>query len=151
MAKDDFVPKNENFSIIDIYCDDYFRAIEFLYSLNKNILSRLDSDNQTKNEINKEEENIYQYNLNNKTNKLANPRSSLLLLDENNIINNKKNNKENINNNINKDGQNKHMNEKADQLNTIFDVIGSPDEESMGFVTDPNAVLYLKSLSQKKD
>ena len=41
-------------------------------------------------------------------------------------------------------------NEKADQLNIIFDVIGSPDEESMGFVTDPNAVLYLKSLSQKK-
>ena len=41
-------------------------------------------------------------------------------------------------------------NEKADQLNVIFDVIGSPDEESMGFVTDPNAVLYLKSLSQKK-
>ena len=116
MAKDDFVPKNENFSIIDIYCDDYFRAIEFLYSLNKNILSRLDSDNQTKNEINKEEENIYQYNLNNKTNKLANPRSSLLLLDENNIINNKKNNKENINNNINKDGQNKHMKEKEKKI-----------------------------------
>ena len=41
-------------------------------------------------------------------------------------------------------------NEKADQLNIIFDVIGSPDEESMGFVSDPNAVLYLKSLSQKK-
>jgi len=41
-------------------------------------------------------------------------------------------------------------NEKADQLNVIFDVIGSPDEESMGFVTDPNAVLYLRSLSQKK-
>ena len=41
-------------------------------------------------------------------------------------------------------------NEKADQLNVIFDVIGSPNEESMGFVTDPNAVLYLKSLSQKK-
>ena len=41
-------------------------------------------------------------------------------------------------------------NEKADQLNVIFDVIGSPTEESMGFVTDPNAVLYLKSLSQKK-
>ena len=116
LAKDDFVSKNENFSIIDIYCDDYFRAIEFLYSLNKNILARLDSDNQTKNEINKEEENIYQYNLNNKTNKLANPRSSLLLLDENNIINNKKNNKENINNNINKDGQNKHMKEKEKKI-----------------------------------
>ena len=41
-------------------------------------------------------------------------------------------------------------NEKADQLNVIFDVIGSPDEEDMGFVTDPNAILYLKSLSQKK-
>ena len=41
-------------------------------------------------------------------------------------------------------------NEKADQLNVIFEVIGSPDEESMGFVTDPNAVLYLKSLIQKK-
>ena len=41
-------------------------------------------------------------------------------------------------------------NEKADQLNIIFDVIGSPDEESMEFVSDPNAVLYLKSLSQKK-
>ena len=41
-------------------------------------------------------------------------------------------------------------NEKADQLNVIFDVIGSPDEESMGFVTDPNALLYLRSLSQKK-
>ena len=33
-------------------------------------------------------------------------------------------------------------NEKADQLNVIVDVIG--------FVTDPNAVLYLKSLSQEK-
>ena len=41
-------------------------------------------------------------------------------------------------------------NEKADQLNVIFDVIGSPSEESMGFVTDPNAVLYLKSICQKK-
>ena len=41
-------------------------------------------------------------------------------------------------------------NEKADQLNVIFDVIGSHNEESMGFVTEPNAVLYLKSLSQKK-
>jgi len=41
-------------------------------------------------------------------------------------------------------------NEKADQLNVIFDVIGSPNEESMRFVTDPNAILYLKSLSQKK-
>ena len=41
-------------------------------------------------------------------------------------------------------------NEKADQLNVIFDVIGSPNEEDMGFITDPNALLYLKSLIQKK-
>ena len=41
-------------------------------------------------------------------------------------------------------------NEKADQLNLIFDVIGSPSEENMGFITDPNALLYLKSLIQKK-
>ena len=34
-------------------------------------------------------------------------------------------------------------NEKADQLNLIFDVIGSPSEENMGFITDPNAILYL--------
>ena len=41
-------------------------------------------------------------------------------------------------------------NEKADQLNVIFDVIGSPNEEDMRFITDPNALLYLKSLIQKK-
>ena len=41
-------------------------------------------------------------------------------------------------------------NEKVDQLNVIVDFIVSPNEESMRFVTDPNAVLYLKSLSQKK-
>ena len=41
-------------------------------------------------------------------------------------------------------------NEKADQLNIIFDVIGSPDEESMGCVSDPNAVLFLKSLIYSK-
>ena len=35
-------------------------------------------------------------------------------------------------------------NEKADQLNTIFDVIGSPDEESMGFVTKKRIKLILR-------
>ena len=37
-------------------------------------------------------------------------------------------------------------NEKVEQLNIIFDVIGSPNEESMGFVADSNAVLYLESI-----
>ena len=53
-------------------------------------------------------------------------------------------------NNIVKVNEYGFPNEKADQLNVIFDVIGSPSEESMGFITDPNAILYLKSLSQKK-
>ena len=37
-------------------------------------------------------------------------------------------------------------NEKTDQLNVIFDVIGTPNEEDMSFITDPNGILYLKSL-----
>ena len=37
-------------------------------------------------------------------------------------------------------------NEKTDQLNVIFDVIGTPKEEDMNFITDPNGILYLKSL-----
>ena len=37
-------------------------------------------------------------------------------------------------------------NEKTDQLNIIFDVIGTPTEEDMNFITDPNGILYLKSL-----
>jgi mitogen-activated protein kinase 1/3 len=37
-------------------------------------------------------------------------------------------------------------NEKTDQLNVIFDVIGTPSESDMEFITDPNGILYLKSL-----
>ena len=37
-------------------------------------------------------------------------------------------------------------NEKTDQLNVIFDVIGTPSEDDMEFITDPNGKLYLKSL-----
>ena len=40
-------------------------------------------------------------------------------------------------------------NEKTDQLNIIFDVIGSPSEDDMDFISDPNGVLYLKSLKKK--
>ena len=40
-------------------------------------------------------------------------------------------------------------NEKTDQLNVIFDVIGTPTEDDMQFITDPNGVLYLKSLKQR--
>ena len=68
MGKEDLVTKNKNFSIIDNYNDDYFRAIEFLYSLNKNILTTLDHDNQTKkNNINKDEFGGQQINANNNT------------------------------------------------------------------------------------
>lgn len=38
---------------------------------------------------------------------------------------------------------------RADQLNVIFDVIGSPSEEDMHFITDPNGILYLKSMKKK--
>lgn len=37
-------------------------------------------------------------------------------------------------------------NEKMDQLNIIIDVIGTPSEEDMQFITDPNGIVYLKSL-----
>jgi mitogen-activated protein kinase 1/3 len=40
-------------------------------------------------------------------------------------------------------------NEKTDQLNVIFDVIGTPTEDDMKFITDPNGILYLKSLKQR--
>ena len=40
-------------------------------------------------------------------------------------------------------------NEKTDQLNVIFDVIGTPTDDDMQFITDPNGVLYLKSLKQR--
>jgi mitogen-activated protein kinase 1/3 len=36
--------------------------------------------------------------------------------------------------------------DKSDQLNVIFEVIGTPLEEDMEYITDPNALLYLKSL-----
>ena len=44
-------------------------------------------------------------------------------------------------------------NEKSDQLAVIFDVIGTPSEEDIQFITDENALLYLKSLKHrpKKD
>jgi len=37
-------------------------------------------------------------------------------------------------------------NDKSEQLNVIFDVIGTPSEDDMSFVTDQNAILYLKSI-----
>jgi len=48
LSKDDLVTKNKNFNIIDTYCEEYFRAIEFLYSLKKDILTTIENDNQTK-------------------------------------------------------------------------------------------------------
>jgi len=37
----------------------------------------------------------------------------------------------------------------SDQLNVIFDVIGTPTEEEMSFVTDAKALEYLKTFSQR--
>jgi mitogen-activated protein kinase 1/3 len=36
--------------------------------------------------------------------------------------------------------------DKSDQLNVIFDVIGTPTDEDMEFITDQNGILYLKSI-----
>jgi len=43
--------------------------------------------------------------------------------------------------------------DKTDQLNVIFDVIGTPSNDDLDFVTDNNGILYLKSLKSrpKKD
>ncbi|EAR92424.2 MEK kinase (macronuclear) [Tetrahymena thermophila SB210] len=38
----------------------------------------------------------------------------------------------------------------SDQLNVIFSVLGTPNEEDMDFVTDAKAIEYLKSFKQKK-
>lgn len=38
---------------------------------------------------------------------------------------------------------------RADQLNVILEVVGTPSEEDMQFITDPNGLLYLKSLKPK--
>eukprot|EP00826_Nyctotherus_ovalis_P018922 TRINITY_DN1574_c0_g4_i1.p1 TRINITY_DN1574_c0_g4~~TRINITY_DN1574_c0_g4_i1.p1 ORF type:complete len:265 (+),score=95.34 TRINITY_DN1574_c0_g4_i1:99-893(+) len=38
---------------------------------------------------------------------------------------------------------------QSDQLNVIFDVIGTPTEEEMSFVTDAKALEYLKSFSAR--
>ena len=87
LGKEDLITKNKNFSIIDNYSEDYFRAIEFLYSLNKNILATLDNDNQTKrNLINKDEFNGQTNNNNN----ISPTHLSHSISDDNNGINNSK-------------------------------------------------------------
>ena len=104
LGKEDLNTKNKNFSIIDNYSEDYFRAIEFLYSLNKNVLATLNNDNQTKkNIINKEEFNGQPSNNNTSPSHL----SHSIIDDNNSPINNSKkhgqfdgtnNNLNNINN-----------------------------------------------------
>jgi serine/threonine protein kinase len=39
--------------------------------------------------------------------------------------------------------------DRSDQLNVIFEVIGTPSEEDMEFITDKNGILYLKSIKAK--
>ncbi len=38
----------------------------------------------------------------------------------------------------------------SDQLNVIFDVVGTPNEEETSFVTDTKAIEYLKTFTQRK-
>ena len=38
----------------------------------------------------------------------------------------------------------------GDQMNIIFDVLGTPSEDEMSFVTDPKAIAYLKSFPPRK-
>jgi mitogen-activated protein kinase 1/3 len=40
--------------------------------------------------------------------------------------------------------------DSRDQLNLIFDVIGTPSEEDMGFITDQHAKEYLRSFEKKE-
>ena len=127
MGKEDLITKNKNFSIIDNYSEDYFRAIEFLYSLNKNILNSLNHDNQTKkNNINKDEFGGQQIN----TNPNASPShlSHSLADDPNNngINSNKKYNQFDINmNNMNNPffhNQIKELTEKEQNLDYDNDI-----------------------------
>lgn len=41
-------------------------------------------------------------------------------------------------------------NSDPDQLDKIFDVLGSPSEEDMEFITDPGAIDYIKSLEKRE-
>lgn len=41
-------------------------------------------------------------------------------------------------------------NEKRDQLNVIFDIIGSPSDEDIECISDKNGILYLKSLKKRQ-
>ena len=75
--------KNKNTCLLDIYNDDYFKALEFIFNLNKNVINKLNNDNLSKKNIYiNNDKNFYNNNLNNSNN--------------NNIINIKDNN-----NNIN--------------------------------------------------
>ena len=117
LDEDNLFFKNRNFNIIDTYCEDYFRAIEFLYSLNKDILKKIDNDNKSKrNNLMFKEEGLGHQNPNT-NNKSNNGHSSSSFFDENNLLNqNKKNNQENINNNNNINGHNNTSKEKEKNL-----------------------------------
>ena len=127
LGKEDPVTKNKNYSIIDNYSEDYFRAIEFLYSLNKNILATLDNDNQTKkSSINKEENTQFPTSNNNLISSLHLSHSNI---DENSPNNNginssKKHGPFDINNinNLNGNNQYKDLSEKEQNLDYDNDI-----------------------------
>ena len=118
LDKEDLVTKNKNFNIIDTYSEDYFRAIEFLYSLNKDFLAILENDNKTKKNFLLLKEELNQHNSNANNNKNTNAHSANSFLDENSSINyNKKHSQENAdNNNKNIKGEKNATKEKEKKL-----------------------------------
>ena len=126
LGKEDPVTKNKNYSIIDNYSEDYFRAIEFLYSLNKNILATLDNDNQTKKStINKEENAQFPTSNNNLISSLHLSHSNIDENSPNNGINSsKRHGPLDINNinNLNGNNQYKDLSEKEQNLDYDNDI-----------------------------
>jgi hypothetical protein len=126
LGKEDPVTKNKNYSIIDNYSEDYFRAIEFLYSLNKNILATLDNDNQTKKStINKEENTQFPTSNNNLISSLHLSHSNIDENSPNNGINSsKRHGPLDINNinNLNGNNQYKDLSEKEQNLDYDNDI-----------------------------
>ena len=75
--------KNKNTCLLDIYNDDYFKALEFIFNLNKNVINKLNNDNLSKKNIYINNDKNF-YNINNNTN---NSNNNINNIKENNNIN----------------------------------------------------------------
>ena len=60
---------NKNTFLLDIYNDDYFKALEFIFNLNKKVINKLNNDNLSKKNIYiNNDKNLYNNNSNNSNN-----------------------------------------------------------------------------------